>query len=72
MLFSFEGKLFAAAGSYWRISRLQPHTLFYNDYVGLSLDYFLGRKYESPIGTTIIGSSNHFEVAIAVPLYGTD
>jgi ACR3 family arsenite transporter len=30
------------------------------------LGYFLGWKYESAIDTTIIGSSSHFEVAIAV------
>ena len=36
------------------------------------LGYFLGWKYESAIDTTIIGSSSHFEVAIAVAvtLYG--
>jgi len=36
------------------------------------LGYFLGWKYESVIDTTIIGSSSHFEVAIAVAatLYG--
>ena len=36
------------------------------------LGYFLGWKYESTIDTTIIGSSSHFEVAIAVAitLYG--
>jgi ACR3 family arsenite transporter len=34
--------------------------------------YFLGWKYESAIDTTLIGSSSHFEVAIAVAvtLYG--
>jgi len=31
-----------------------------------SLGYFLGWKYEAAIDTTIIGSSSHFEVAIAV------
>jgi ACR3 family arsenite transporter len=37
-----------------------------------TLGYFLGWKYESAIDTTIIGSSSHFEVAIAVAvtLYG--
>ena len=37
-----------------------------------SLGYFLGWKYESAIDTTLIGSSSHFEVAIAVAvtLYG--
>jgi arsenite transporter len=36
------------------------------------LGYFLGWRYESAIDTTIIGSSSHFEVAIAVSvtLYG--
>jgi ACR3 family arsenite transporter len=36
------------------------------------LGYFLGWNYESAIDTTIIGSSSHFEVAIAVAvtLYG--
>jgi arsenite transporter len=36
------------------------------------LGYFLGWKYETVIDTTIIGSSSHFEVAIAVAitLYG--
>lgn len=36
------------------------------------LGYFLGWKYESVIDTTLIGSSSHFEVAIAVAttLYG--
>jgi ACR3 family arsenite transporter len=36
------------------------------------LGYFLGWRYESAIDTTIIGSSSHFEVAIAVAvtLYG--
>jgi ACR3 family arsenite transporter len=36
------------------------------------LGYFLGWKYESAIDTTLIGSSSHFEVAIAVAvtLYG--
>ncbi len=36
------------------------------------LGYYLGWKYESAIDTTIIGSSSHFEVAIAVAvtLYG--
>jgi ACR3 family arsenite transporter len=32
------------------------------------LGYFLGWKYESAIDTTIIGSSSHFEVAIAVAI----
>lgn len=38
------------------------------------LGYFLGWKYESAIDATIIGSSSHFEVAIAVAvtLYGID
>jgi ACR3 family arsenite transporter len=37
-----------------------------------SLGYFLGWKYETAIDTTLIGSSSHFEVAIAVAttLYG--
>src|SRR5512135_446039 len=37
-----------------------------------TLGYFLGWKYESAIDTTLIGSSSHFEVAIAVAttLYG--
>ena len=30
------------------------------------MGYFLGWKYESAIGITIIDSSSHFEVAIAV------
>lgn len=30
------------------------------------LGYFLGWKYETAIDTTLIGSSSHFEVAIAV------
>jgi ACR3 family arsenite transporter len=36
------------------------------------LGYFLGWKYETAVDTTIIGSSSHFEVAIAVAttLYG--
>ena len=36
------------------------------------LGYYLGWKYESAIDTTIIGSSSHFEVAVAVAvtLYG--
>ena len=36
------------------------------------LGYFLGWKYETAIDTTLIGSSSHFEVAIAVAttLYG--
>jgi ACR3 family arsenite transporter len=37
-----------------------------------SLGYFAGWKYETAIDTTLIGSSSHFEVAIAVAttLYG--
>ncbi|MCW4006092.1 MAG: ACR3 family arsenite efflux transporter [Candidatus Bathyarchaeota archaeon] len=51
-----------------------PNLLHYTIMIAwtLPLGYFLGWKYESAIDTTIIGSSSHFEVAIAVAatLYG--
>jgi ACR3 family arsenite transporter len=51
-----------------------PNLLHYAIMIGWTfpLGYFLGWKYESAIDTTIIGSSSHFEVAIAVAitLYG--
>ena len=51
-----------------------PNLLHYSIMISWTfpLGYFLGWKYESAIDTTIIGSSSHFEVAIAVAitLYG--
>ncbi len=51
-----------------------PNLLHYAIMIALTypLGYFIGWKYESTIDTTIIGSSSHFEVAIAVAitLYG--
>ncbi len=51
-----------------------PNLIHYAIMIGwtYTLGYFLGWKYETAIDTTIIGSSSHFEVAIAVAttLYG--
>lgn len=51
-----------------------PNLLHYAIMIGWTfpLGYLLGWKYETAIDTTIIGSSSHFEVAIAVAttLYG--
>lgn len=51
-----------------------PNLLHYATMIAWTypLGYFLGWKYETAIDTTIIGSSSHFEVAIAVAvtLYG--
>jgi ACR3 family arsenite transporter len=51
-----------------------PNLLHYATMIAWTypLGYFLGWKYESAIDTTLIGSSSHFEVAIAVAvtLYG--
>ncbi len=45
-----------------------PNLMHYAIMIALTypLGYFLGWKYETAIDTTIIGSSSHFEVAIAV------
>jgi len=51
-----------------------PNLLHYATMIAWTypLGYFLGWKYETAIDTTLIGSSSHFEVAIAVAvtLYG--
>ncbi|MCW3984080.1 MAG: ACR3 family arsenite efflux transporter [Candidatus Bathyarchaeota archaeon] len=73
VLFSFEGQTILnnpLLVGYLAI----PNLLHYAIMIAWTypLGYFLGWKYESAIDTTIIGSSSHFEVAIAVAvtLYG--
>lgn len=73
VLFSFEGQTILndpLLVGYLAV----PNLINYAIMIGWTypLGYFLGWKYESAIDTTIIGSSSHFEVAIAmaVTLYG--
>jgi ACR3 family arsenite transporter len=73
VLFSFEGQTILnnpLLVGYLAI----PNLIHYSIMITWTylLGYFLGWKYESAIDTTIIGSSSHFEVAIAVAvtLYG--
>lgn len=73
VLFSFEGQTILnnpLLVGYLAI----PNLIHYSIMITWTylLGYFLGWKYESVIDTTIIGSSSHFEVAIAVAvtLYG--
>ena len=73
VLFSFEGQTILnnpLLVGYLAVPNLIHYSIMITwTYV---LGYFLGWKYESAIDTTIIGSSSHFEVAIAVAvtLYG--
>ena len=73
VLFSFEGQTILnnpALVAYLAA----PNLLHYATMITWTylLGYFLGWKYETVIDTTLIGSSSHFEVAIAVAttLYG--
>jgi arsenite transporter len=73
VLFSFEGQTILnnpALVAYLAA----PNLLHYATMITWTylLGYFLGWKYETAIDTTLIGSSSHFEVAIAVAttLYG--
>jgi ACR3 family arsenite transporter len=73
VLFSFEGQ--TILNDPILVAQLAiPNLIHYAIMIGWTypLGYFLGWKYESAIDTTIIGSSSHFEVAIAVAvtLYG--
>jgi ACR3 family arsenite transporter len=73
VLFSFEGQ--TILNDPLLVAYLAaPNLIHYSIMITWTylLGYFLGWKYESAIGTTIIGSSSHFEVAIAVAvtLYG--
>jgi ACR3 family arsenite transporter len=75
VLFSFEGQTILnnpALVAYLAA----PNLLHYATMITWTylLGYFLGWKYETAIDTTLIGSSSHFEVAIAVAttLYGID
>lgn len=73
VLFSFEGQ--TILNNPLLVAYLAvPNLIHYSIMITWTylLGYFLGWKYESAIDTTIIGSSSHFEVAIAVAvtLYG--
>ena len=73
VLFSFEGQ--TILNNPLLVGYLAvPNLIHYSIMITWTylLGYFLGWKYESAIDTTIIGSSSHFEVAIAVAvtLYG--
>jgi ACR3 family arsenite transporter len=73
VLFSFEGQ--TILNNPLLVGQLAiPNLIHYSIMITWTclLGYFLGWKYESAIDTTIIGSSSHFEVAIAVAvtLYG--
>jgi len=67
ILFSFEGKTILSNPLLVGYLAL-PNLIHYAIMIAWTypLGYFLGWKYESAIDTTIIGSSSHFEVAIAV------
>jgi ACR3 family arsenite transporter len=73
VLFSFEGQTILnnpALVAYLAAPNLLHYAIMITwTYL---LGYFLGWKYETAIDTTLIGSSSHFEVAIAVAttLYG--
>jgi ACR3 family arsenite transporter len=73
VLFSFEGEIIL--NNPLLVAYLAaPNLLHYATMITWTylLGYFLGWKYETAIDTTLIGSSSHFEVAIAVAttLYG--
>jgi ACR3 family arsenite transporter len=73
VLFSFEGQ--TIINNPLLVAYLAaPNLIHYAIMIAwtYSLGYFLGWKYETAIDTTLIGSSSHFEVAIAVAttLYG--
>jgi ACR3 family arsenite transporter len=73
VLFSFEGQ--TILNDPILVAYLAaPNLLHYATMITWTylLGYFLGWKYETAIDTTLIGSSSHFEVAIAVAttLYG--
>jgi ACR3 family arsenite transporter len=73
VLFSFEGEIIL--NDPLLVAYLAaPNLLHYATMITWTylLGYFLGWKYETAIDTTLIGSSSHFEVAIAVAttLYG--
>jgi ACR3 family arsenite transporter len=73
VLFSFEGEIILNNPLLVGYLAL-PNLMHYLTMIAwtLPLGYFLGWKYETAIDTTLIGSSSHFEVAIAVAttLYG--
>jgi ACR3 family arsenite transporter len=67
VLFSFEGQ--TILNDPLLVAYLAaPNLVHYSIMIAwtYSLGYFLGWKYETAIDTTLIGSSSHFEVAIAV------
>jgi len=73
VLFSFEGQ--TILNNPLLVGQLAlPNLIHYSIMITWTylLGYFLGWRYESAIDTTLIGSSSHFEVAIAVAvtLYG--
>jgi len=73
VLFSFEGEVIL--NDLLLVAYLAaPNLLHYATMIAWTypLGYFAGWKYETAIDTTLIGSSSHFEVAIAVAttLYG--
>jgi ACR3 family arsenite transporter len=73
VLFSFEGQ--TILNNPLLVGQLAvPNLIHYSIMITwtYTLGYFLGWRYESAIDTTLIGSSSHFEVAIAVAvtLYG--
>ncbi|MEM2967850.1 MAG: ACR3 family arsenite efflux transporter [Candidatus Bathyarchaeia archaeon] len=73
VLFSFQGEIILT--NPLLVAYLAaPNLLHYATMVAWTypLGYFLGWKYESAVDTMLIGSSSHFEVAIAVAttLYG--
>ena len=73
VLFSFEGQTILN-NPLLVVQLAVPNLIHYAIMIGWTypLGYFMGWSYESAIDTTIIGSSSHFEVAIAVAvtLYG--
>ena len=73
VLFSFEGEIILNNPLLVGYLAL-PNLVHYLTMIAwtLPLGYYLGWKYETVIDTTLIGSSSHFEVAIAVAttLYG--
>jgi ACR3 family arsenite transporter len=75
VLFSFEGEIIL--NNPFLVAYLAaPNLMHYATMITWTylLGYFAGWTYETAIDTTLIGSSSHFEVAIAVAttLYGID
>jgi len=75
VLFSFEGEVILN-DPFLVVFLATPNLMHYATMITWTylLGYFAGWTYETAIDTTLIGSSSHFEVAIAVAttLYGID